>query len=878
MEKSTMTLAESGFSECFTQLMGFAPLSWQRRLYHEHFLTGNLPGSLDLPTGLGKTAVLPLWYLAFKQGAPVPRRLVYVVDRRAVVDQATEMAEIIKWRSDDTQLQVSTLRGQYIDNKAWLIDPGAPGIIVGTIDMIGSRLLFSGYGVSRKMRPYHAGMLGVDTLVVLDEAHLCPPFEALLSTIATDPNQFGPESEEEYRIVVPLRLMSLSATGRNTYTVPGIAFHLTDSDRQDKIVRKRLLSSKYLALTEVDDAKELAPTLADKALSRGLDGAPARVLIYCHRRADAQKIRKRLDTKLGKKQGHRVALFVGGRRVKEREDLRHWLQCEGNFLGPKKSLQHSTFLIATSAGEVGVDLDADHMVCDLVTWERMVQRLGRVNRRGEGEAFIDVVAAPPPTSALPDYLDRLRSPIKALPYTGKGKRHDASPDAIVKLKQNQANLVHPSDMPLFPRLSRALVDAWSMTSLNSHTGRPEVVPWLRGWEEDSQPQTSVVWRMHLPIRVQGPTAMSPSEMRRDIEAFFEAAPIHVSEKLEIETDEVAQWLKRRCNELMRTKSSGEAGNNVGSANNVFALVMSLDGDFRRSLRVHDIVTASKRDICGCIAHSVVIVTSNYGGLKDGMLDHKSGDVPRTVDDERPWMDDPSIVGFRIRKTEDMEENSVDPEWQERFRYGIDLTEEGEELKWLVVEQWRHDSATEDDRAVGSLQSLDGHQKIAEIKAGKLAGKLGLPDSYAEMLSLAAKLHDEGKKAPRWQQAANAPVNGTIYAKTRGPFNAKLLDGYRHELGSVLQAMKAPECLALSDDLQDLLYHIIAAHHGSARPSISTSGYDNAPPSELQCTAIEIAMRTARLQKHWGPWGLAWWETLLRAVDQQASQEEVTEGQ
>ena len=40
------------------------------------------------------------------------------------------------------------------------------------------------------------------------------------------------------------------------------------------------------------------------------------------------------------------------------------------------------FLFATSAGEVGVDLDAEHMVSDLVAWERMVQRLGRVNRRG----------------------------------------------------------------------------------------------------------------------------------------------------------------------------------------------------------------------------------------------------------------------------------------------------------------------------------------------------------------------------------------------------------------------------------------------------------------------------------------------------------------
>ena len=180
------------FDDCFHALTGNAPLEWQERLFRDHFLNDDIPATLDLPTGLGKTSVMAIWYLAMKAGACLPRRLVYVVDRRAVVDQATTIADEIKNRSGDNALCVSTLRGRHVDNRAWLADPVAPAIIVGTVDMIGSRLLFSGYGVSRKMRPYHAGLLGADTLVVLDESHLVPPFERLLEAIEDGARMFGP--------------------------------------------------------------------------------------------------------------------------------------------------------------------------------------------------------------------------------------------------------------------------------------------------------------------------------------------------------------------------------------------------------------------------------------------------------------------------------------------------------------------------------------------------------------------------------------------------------------------------------------------------------------------------------------------------------------
>jgi CRISPR-associated endonuclease/helicase Cas3 len=66
--------------------MGFAPFRWQRRLFDQYFVHGELPTALDLPTGLGKTTVMAIWYIAVEAGARLPRRLVYVVDRRAVVD------------------------------------------------------------------------------------------------------------------------------------------------------------------------------------------------------------------------------------------------------------------------------------------------------------------------------------------------------------------------------------------------------------------------------------------------------------------------------------------------------------------------------------------------------------------------------------------------------------------------------------------------------------------------------------------------------------------------------------------------------------------------------------------------------------------------
>ena len=202
------------FQHTFESLTGHRPFPWQEKLY-ARLLLGELPRQCDVPTGLGKTSVIAVWIAAL--GASlcdtslanrVPRRLVYIVDRRVVVDQATKEVEQLQMRlqsADENEtfavlrplvatlmqaatvpvasgVTVSTLRGKFADNHAWHLDPSRPAIVVGTVDMIGSRMLFAGYGgVGRNWRGLQAGLMLQDTWVVLDEAHLVPPFESLLS-------------------------------------------------------------------------------------------------------------------------------------------------------------------------------------------------------------------------------------------------------------------------------------------------------------------------------------------------------------------------------------------------------------------------------------------------------------------------------------------------------------------------------------------------------------------------------------------------------------------------------------------------------------------------------------------------------------------------
>lgn len=920
------TMGDGHLSTTFEELASedgerYSPFRWQTRLL-QRLLKANVPRVVDIPTGLGKTSVMALWLIALGEGACLPRRLVYVVDRRAVVDQATRFAERLRSNMPgelaaslgldaNAGLPISTLRGGFADNRDWLEDPSKPAIVVGTIDMVGSRLLFEGYGVSRGMRPYHAGLLGVDALVLLDEAHLCPPFEALLRQVESHRDgKFGPV-DGTHSITPPFRLMSLSATGRDaSETLPDDVFRLKPEEREEPVAKQRLLARKRLKVTELTTGTSLSESLAGRAIKVGCEPPFSRVLVYCDRRRDAVEVKALIDRECRRRhtsgelvREHDSELLVGERRVWERSVLERWLDRRGFLAAAHERPSAPIFLVATSAGEVGVDLNADDMVCDLVAYERMVQRLGRVNRRG-GEnrrATIDVFALRPELKdkASKDVEDRedmdfeaRLAPLHRL-SGGEDGRRDASPAALEEMKAKYPDVVRAatSPAPLHPELTRPLLDAWSMTSLRHHEGRPEVAPWLRGWKDDDEPQTSVVWRRYLPWVHAGGEPTVPPAM---VAEYFRVVPVHATEILEAASSRVFDWIVKRSTRLARRP--GDHDLTIGN-DEIVAIVIDRSGEYRTHLTLRTLQRLAapakslrkgergqrdrskkewkERHLPG----ATLVVDLRLCGVRGGMLDEKCEIEVATADADASWRNirdsamggSRPLIGFLVEKVDGGEDDEgLKPpdrnDWRHIRTFETRFDARGVARNGLAVFKWPDDPSDEDYRSVLSApQSLRDHAKQVADHVRALAWRLELRREEADALVTAARMHDDGKAAERWQRAMNAPDEGGPYAKTKGGGNPRLLEGYRHEFGSLLKA----EGQDLPDN-RDLVLHLIAAHHGYARPMISSTGCEDGPPSVLESKAGDAALRFARLQKRYGPWGLAWREAILRAADQSAS--------
>jgi CRISPR-associated endonuclease/helicase Cas3 len=163
--------------------------------------------------------------------------------------------------------------------------------------------------------------------------------------------------------------------------------------------------------------------------------------------------------------------------------------------------------------------------------------------------------------------------------------------------------------------------------------------------------------------------------------------------------------------------------------------------------------------------------------------------------------------------------------------------------------------------------------LAEHFAEALATKLVSKPDEARAVVLAAKWHDLGKRRSLWQRSIGNRDRNVWLAKSGDRDQPTEITGYRHEFGSLIEVWNEPEFLELTPALKDLVLHLIAAHHGRARPHFSADEAFDPNCSEELADEIgrEIPGRYARLQQRYGRWGLAYLESLVRAADALASQ-------
>ena len=369
-----MTLTSESFPQFFEELYEDDPFPWQSELA-KRVCAGDWPDPIGVPTASGKTAAINVAVFALAVGAPgAARRIFFVVDRRVVVDEATERAgklaaklskslgegessrptvyavasalKTLAGPDAEEPLLVAALRGGMVRDDSWTRSPLQPTICCSTVDQVGSSLLFRAYGARSPYNwPIRAGLAGNDSLVILDEAHLSQPFLQTAQAIA-----------ERYRgwaetpVPGPFCVVEMSATA----TRPA-SLELTDDDRNHPVLQKRLEAPKptlLVAVSEGDLVAEMANYVA-----RALRAGAKVVGVVCNRVGRARDVYEQIRDSTDAD----ALLLTGRARPWDRDAL--WDEWKGR-IGAKRSAQPDRPIVvaATQCIEAGANLDFDALV------------------------------------------------------------------------------------------------------------------------------------------------------------------------------------------------------------------------------------------------------------------------------------------------------------------------------------------------------------------------------------------------------------------------------------------------------------------------------------------------------------------------------------
>lgn len=914
-----MTDAMPEFPDFYRAINDRDPFPWQARLAEQVAAEERWPSEIGVPTGLGKTACLEIavWWLASQAHRPpvertAPTRLWWVVNRRLLVDSTTDHARsladlldgsgskvtrdqdrsilqrvadrlrLLSADRDAPPLEVISLRGGVASRTP--TDPSRPAVVLCTLPMYGSRLLFRGYGSS--LRAVDAAMAGTDSLVLLDEAHLAPHLRSLVGALAdcapgAQPTLPGPRGSAT--------MVALTATGDVN---AGERFDLTDADERNPVVRARLDAVKATSLRV--EAKGGAAEHLAKAAEELIEEAsgPSSFLVFANSPKTGREVFQRLRKRTA---GHKpmpdLILLTGLTREREAERIRARILDPAAGMAAARSAtprERHLIVVATQTLEVGADIDAEYLVTEACGVRALTQRLGRLNRLGRlGHAravYVHVPVSgrgggPAEAQAPPEWpvygkeptavLERLQSASVA------GGAINLSPRRVAEV------LGPPDDHPgRAPELLPGILWEWVKTTTPPE-GEAPVEPYFAGIAAPPH-AASVIWRIHVP---EVGERLWPRATDR------EAVDVPLRELREALA--VEEPVLRLSSDAVTVESTASAGLRPGDqvvlptdrglldpfgwdASATEPVVdASLDG---RGLPLD--ASAIER-LCGLSVGHII-----RKALSDG--DEAVGDAQR---DEavRELLD--AIRDIETPAAWDSVEwsdlvDSLEPQIVAAPREVPRLRVRNPHPELRIGEF--------DETSLGATAQLDPHGDAVGLRAEVVAACMGVPQTIRDVVTLAGKLHDIGKADRRFQRWLDPEgAAGVLVAKSNAPrhrWEAMRADagwprGGRHEdlSARLVRSWLNDEPEWGGEVERDLLIHLVISHHGNGRPLVppAKDGTGATVCGVVSGTRVEVAAdlaivdwdqpaRFRRLNNHFGPWGLALLEAIVIRSDHAVS--------
>jgi CRISPR-associated endonuclease/helicase Cas3 len=961
------------FAAFFSALWGVDPFPWQTVLA-DKVATGRWPAALDLPTASGKTACIEvaLFALATQADLPTeqrlaPRRIWFVVDRRIVVDEAFDRARRIADKlavagsgplavvadrlralaGTNRPLAVARLRGGVFRDDGWARLPSQPAVITSTVDQLGSRMLFRGYGLSQRTSPIFAGLAANDSLVLLDEAHCSVPFLQTARAV----ERYRTDEWTEVRLPSPFAFVVMSATPPSevpeSEVFPGAD---RDSALDHPVLRERLHANKQAELVEVrakkrGDEDEFVVAAADRA--RGfIEQGRQRVAVMVNRVAAASRIAAALEESSAG--GYEVVLLTGRLRPCERDHIvKRWKR----FLraDAPESPEKPIITVTTQCLEVGADFSFDALVTEAASLDALRQRFGRLDRMGTAKTSPAVILIRgrdvDPNESEPDplYGSALAKTWELLATkAGDARTIDFGIEALRKTLEDVDDfapyLAPAEDAPI---LLPAHLDLLCQTSPLPHP-EPGMQQYLHGVGR-GEPEAQVVWR---------------ADLGEDHGAWLETVAICRPVSGEMLTAPLwllRSWLREPSETTGRDSGGDIEGESIRTDN-------GRGGSCRPFLLWRGRRSRVARTAEEIVPGDVVVVPAAYGikglgtaGGIEGLGQERADLWERAIETAGrgaavrlnrallgPWLaceslrrlvelaEAPAVDRGDLEEAIDAvldfeptaEDGPVPPEWWRDLlraaRAGrVERHPAGGLILFARPVKGAHEEpdlfADDDDLtcATGAEQSLDEHADLVRRTVEKLAS-LCLPESLCQAVTEAAYWHDAGKLDSRFQillhqgdELAALAADGPLAKSPAVPASpaqrstlrraSGLPENFRHEMLSVQLAMT--HAGDFSDEAsRDLFLHLIASHHGHARP-LAPICEDPNPPSVCGKLGTHslflspdarrswiphridsgLADRFWRLTRRYGWWGLAYVEAIVRFGDWYASNFRVQSG-